>query len=234
MSAKAIEVPLQPHAGKPMIIKNLIQPEIGEPNVSANKTKYRASYFERGGILKKLIKHSNPEDEITMEANGPLLDGFLAALETYMKYVVKKVLEQCEHRTGYFLHNDERCVMTNDMRTTMSFLNDLEMADYGSSDEDASYYRKRRSGNDQKVVKVSNVHLESVNNTALKAIGGRKRPADGPLDPSVLVNPLVNPLRQIGQRFKYVNVRDVLQFMEEEKRFSRSNLLFEAYLRYKP
>nr|XP_016933111.1 uncharacterized protein LOC108012319 [Drosophila suzukii] len=239
MSATAFTVPIQPYAGPLLIIKDLILPDAApqDSSKSANpaKKKPRASFFDRSGVLKKLVKHwtqSNVVDEICFEDQEALLDAFLAALETYMKFVVKKTVALCEHRSGYHLYNDERCKMNNDMRTTMTFLNDLEMADCGSSDDDAGFYYKRRKQNTEKQGK--GVRFESVNDTAMLAIGGRKRPAEAPVPEGTPSDPGAKaPVkRPFGMRFKHLSIRDVLQFMEEDKRYSRSNMLHEAYLRY--
>ncbi|KAH8351825.1 hypothetical protein KR084_000005 [Drosophila pseudotakahashii] len=241
MSLIPIEVPMQPYAGQVIIIKDLILPGASPQDwtKSSNlaKKKLRASFFERSSLLKKLLKHltqANMADEFSMADHEALLDAFLAALETYMKSVVEKTIALCEHRSGYHLYNDERCVMKNDTRTTMMFLNDLEMADYGSSDDDAGFYRKHRAENAEKERK--GVRLESVNDAAMLAIGGRKRPAEAaPPEATPSGSGSGGPAAQrpFGLRFKHLSIRDVLQFMEEDRRYSRSNMLFEAYLKYK-
>ncbi|XP_017004006.2 transcription initiation factor TFIID subunit 4 [Drosophila takahashii] len=241
MSLIPIEVPMQPYAGKLLVIKNLILPEVTPQDLTKSsnlaKKKPRASFFERSSLMKKLLKNltqANMADDIYMVDHEALLDAFLAALETYMKLVVQKTIALCEHRSGYHLYNDVRCVMKNDMRTTMMFLNDLEMADYGSSDDDAGFYRKHRTESADKEKK--GVRLESVNDTAMLAIGGRKRPAEAaPPEATPSGSAAVGPpaQRPFGLRFKHLSIRDVLQFMEEDRRYSRSNMLFEAYLKYK-
>ncbi|KAI8043319.1 transcription initiation factor TFIID subunit 4 [Drosophila gunungcola] len=239
MSIQPIEVPIQPYAGHLLIIKSIL-PDVApqDLNKSSKSKKSRPSYFERSSILNKLQKHfaaNNQAAEIDLVDCESLLDAFLAALETYMKFVVKKTIELCEHRSGYHLFNDERCVMKNDMRITMTFLNNLEMADYGSSDDDAGFYRKRRAENVEREKK--SVRKESSNDTAMMAISGRKRPAEVPSsEPTPL--PITAPAkvavqRPFGMRFKHLIIRDVMQFLEEDRRYSRSNMLFEAYLKYK-
>ncbi|XP_016956577.1 uncharacterized protein LOC108029037 [Drosophila biarmipes] len=244
MSVIAFEVPMQPYAGPLLIIKDLILPDVApqDPSKPLNpaKKKPRASFFDRSGILKKLVKHwtqSNVVNEYFFENQEALLDAFLAALETYMKYVVKKTVALCEHRSGYHLYNDERCEMNNDMRTTMMFLNDLETADYGSSDDDAGFYYKRRAGNDEKESRA--MRFDSVNDTAMLAIGGRKRPAEALVPDGTPSGSNGDPAssapmqRPFALRFKHMSIRDVLQFMEEDRRYARSNMLHEAYLRYR-
>uniref|UniRef100_A0A6P4E602 Transcription initiation factor TFIID subunit 4 n=1 Tax=Drosophila rhopaloa TaxID=1041015 RepID=A0A6P4E602_DRORH len=239
MSVIPIEVPIQPYAGELLIIKDLILPDVAKIEMNkSNKKKTRISFFDRNSILKKILKHfaqNNKADDICMVDCESLLDAFLSALETYMKFVLKKTIELCEHRCGYHLYKDERCVMKNDMRTTMMFLNDLEMADYGSSDDDAAFYRKRRAETVEKEKK--SVRVESVNDTAMLAIGGRKRGAEDPVTeptPVAISAPANVPVQKpFGLRFKHLNIRDVMQFMEEDRRYWRSNMLFEAYLKYK-
>ncbi|EDW51823.1 GM14423 [Drosophila sechellia] len=237
-------VPIQSYAGQLLIVNDLILPDAGSQDASkakvSMKKNQRASFFDRNSIYKKIMKHlsqGNQADDINISEQEWLLDAFLAALETYMKHVVKKTIELCEHRTSYHLHNDQRCVMKNDMRVTMMFLNDLEMADYGSSDDETGFYRKRRAENIDEERKVA--RLESVNDTALLAIGGRKRPAEQPAPDGAPSGSKVGKVpcapiqRTLAPRFKHMNIRDVLQFMEEDRRYARSNMLFEAYLKYK-
>jgi len=71
MSATAFTVPIQPYAGPLLIIKDLILPDAvpQDSSKSANpaKKKPRASFFDRSGVLKKLVKHwtqSGVVDEI--------------------------------------------------------------------------------------------------------------------------------------------------------------------------
>ncbi|EDV58020.1 transcription initiation factor TFIID subunit 4 [Drosophila erecta] len=244
MSILSIEVPIQPYAGQLLIISDLILPDAApqDPNKTKGwtKRKQRASFFDLSSIYKKIIKQLSPNnqaEDICISEQDFLLDSFLAALETYMKHVVNKIIDLCEHRTSYHLYSDERCVMKNDMRTTMMFLNDLEMADYGSSDDEAGFYRKRRTENNDKDRKVT--RLESVNDTAMLAIGGRKRPAEAPGPGAAPGGSKSGQVagaatqRTFPLRFKHMNIRDVLQFMEEDRRYARSNMLFEAYLKYK-
>ncbi|XP_017056814.2 transcription initiation factor TFIID subunit 4 [Drosophila ficusphila] len=245
MSAIPIEVPMQPYCGQLLIIKDLILPDAATQDSGKSnnlvKKKTRPSFFERSSILKKIVKQMNQinqANEIRLVDFEPLLDAFLSALETYMKFVVKKAIELCEHRSGYHLYNDDRCVMKNDMRATMVFLNNLEMADYGSSDEDSGFNRKRRAENDEKGKKC--IRLETLNSTAMMALGSRKRPAEDAATPagaapSISTTAPPNPQvqRPFALRIKHLNIRDVLQFMEEDRRYHRSNMLFEAYLKYK-
>ncbi|XP_017067078.2 transcription initiation factor TFIID subunit 4 [Drosophila eugracilis] len=243
MSRIPVVVPIQPYAGPLLIIKDLILPESGhpDPNKTNNPTKKKArnSFFDRNSIqikLAKLIGQGSQGDEGRIAGNDVLLDAFLAALETYMKFVITKIIELCEHRSGHALYNDDRCVMKNDTRTTMMFLNDLEMADYGSSDDDSGFYRKRRAETAE--YGKSGVAFKSTLDTVSMAFT-RKRPAEAPATEgtssvSNASSGSVVPIpRPYGQRYKHLNIRDVLQFMEENRRYSRSNMLFEAYLKYK-
>ncbi|KAH8306041.1 hypothetical protein KR018_002075, partial [Drosophila ironensis] len=230
-----LNIPVKKHANTRLIIKEKpLTPE------TFGKSKTRTSFFERACVLNKLNDLAEKEDHCEgfyVERSDSYVDAFMAALETYMEFVIKQVIEKCKHRTGYNLYNDERCVVKNDMRATMSFLNDLEMADNGSSDEGKDFYRKRRSGDsgdgDQRG---GTVQLDSVNTTALQALGGvRKRPGEGSGDPATTPVAPVNPAqRPTGLRIKYISIRDVMSFMETNDRFRRSNLLYEAYLKYKP
>lgn len=233
MTDSGIEVPLQPYAGQLLLIKDLVIPD-----TSSSKSRARPSFFERSCVLKRLLRvlgQEYPNEEFNIESNDPLIEGFMAGLETFMRFTVQKSIEQCEHRTGYFLYSDDRCIMKNEMRSTMSFLNDLELADYGSSDDDNDFYRRRRYPGSRDH-KSHSMQMDSINTTALNAIGAvRKRPGDGPgTDPVLYPGVVGNLNRPLGFRCKYISIRDVMQFMEEDKRFSRSNLLFEAYLKYKP
>ncbi|KAH8335782.1 hypothetical protein KR074_001969 [Drosophila pseudoananassae] len=227
MEDRGIEVPMQPYAGPLLLIRDL-----PIPDTSSCTSNARPSFFDRSCVLKRILKvlgQEYPDEEFNIECDDPLIEGFMEGLETFMKFTVLKSIEQCEHRTGYNLLNDKRCFMDNEMRSTMDFLNNLELADCGSSDEDDFYRRRRYPGTRGR--KISSLKMATINATALNAIG-RKPPVGGQLAQS-LYNPgaLGNPQRI---RYKYVNVRDVMQFMAEDKRFHRSNLLFLAYLKYRP
>ncbi|KAH8240984.1 hypothetical protein KR026_009781 [Drosophila bipectinata] len=223
MAERGIEVPMQPYAGPLLLIRDLTIPD-----TSSSTSKTRPSFFDRSCVLKRLLKvlgQEYPDEEFNIECDDPLIEGFMAGLETFMKFTVQKSVEQCEQRISYFLFNDKRCIMKNEMRSTMTFLNDLEKADSGSSDED-DFYRKhcnRESGD----LKISRMKMDTTNTTALNAIG-QKRPVGGQkAQPGA-------PGNLQRMRNKYLNVHDVMQFMAEDKRFSRSNMLFLAYLKYKP
>ncbi|KAH8341357.1 hypothetical protein KR059_004137 [Drosophila kikkawai] len=264
-SDTAIEVPIQPYAGQLLIIKDLVQPKPTEAGT-------RVSFFERSVITKKLLKQlaqveGGKNEKISMLGYEPVVDGVLDALEAYMKLVVQKIVELCEHRCGYKLYMSNRFVIKNDVRTTMTFLHDLELADYGSSDDDEGFYRnvaelddrkERRNRKERKEPKQQhreskpqkNPHDEKANIRGLKAsadsiamlaFGSRKRPAaeasktnttaagaaatSNGSNAQKVVPPVV-------PRFKHVTIKDVLQFMEEDKRYYRSNMLHEAYMKY--
>ncbi|KAH8282765.1 hypothetical protein KR054_009628 [Drosophila jambulina] len=262
-SNTAIEVPIQPYAGPPLIIKDLVQPKPVEAGT-------RVSFFERSVITKKLLKQlalveGGKGEKISMYGYDSVVDGLLDALEAFMKVVVQKVVELCEHRCGYKLYMNKRFVLKNDVRTTMTFLNDLELADYGSSDDEEGFYRNMavledrkerknrkerkepkpqkewKSPKDQQEEKATIRGLKaSADSIAMLAFGSRKRPmAKAPSSVNVTTN--VNPTPSGSHapqgvpmlpRFKHVTIKDVLQFLEEDKRYCRSNMLYEAYLKY--
>ncbi|KAH8293195.1 hypothetical protein KR044_011290, partial [Drosophila immigrans] len=223
------EVPMRHYAGKLLLITKLVVPE--------NSEERRPSYFDRKGIEQMLLKYSKLEN---VARQGPfkeeLVDGILSAVETYAKYMVKSVIELCEHRTGYWLYNDSRCVMQHDMRSTMMFLNDREAADFGGMDDEAPGHRSRWMKLKRKHPGSSSLEhemrLESTNTTALLALGGRKPTASTArigvgAGPALALPPRAPPLRA-----KRVIVKDIIQFMENHKRYARSQLLYEAYLTY--
>ncbi|KAH8233955.1 hypothetical protein KR032_005006 [Drosophila birchii] len=259
LSPTAFEVPIQSYAGQLLIIKDLLQPKPLEAGI-------RASYFDRSVIGKRLLKQMSlgeggKGEKISMYGYDSVVDGFLDALEAYMKLIVQKVVEMCEHRCGYKLYMNKRFVLKSDVRTTMTFLNDLELADYGSSDDDEGFYRniaeledrrerkkckERKESKPPKEPKVPKDHQEeratmrgikaSADNIAMLAFGSRKRPA---FKESVTTNAAPKPGVPNGPRgvtmaprFKHVTIRDVLQVLEEDKRYNRSNMLYEAYLKY--
>ncbi|KAH8377262.1 hypothetical protein KR093_004573, partial [Drosophila rubida] len=217
------EVPIRHYAGKLLTVTNLIMPQ--------NTEERRPSYFDRKGIEQLLLKYSVMEN---VSRQGPfkeeLVDGILAAVETYAKYMMKSVIELCEHRTGYWLYNDPRCVMQHDMRSTMMFLNDREAADFGGTDDEAPGHRSRWMKLKRKHPGGSSLEhemrLESTNTTALLALGGRKPTA------SSAASALPLPPRAPPVRAKRVIVKDIIQFMENHKRYAKSQLLYEAYLTY--
>ncbi|XP_017095003.2 transcription initiation factor TFIID subunit 4-like [Drosophila bipectinata] len=226
MAERGIEVPMQPYAGALLLIKDLTIPD-----TSSSTSKARPSFFDRSCVLKRLLRvlgQECPDEEFNIECDDPLIEGFMAGLETFMKFTVQKSIEQCEHRTSYFLYNDKRCIMLNEMRPTMNFLNDLKKAQCGSAEEDDDFHRRDRK-RDSRGEKIPSMKMDAINTTALNAIG-RKPPVAG----QGAQPPVAQPPGSLQRmRNKNVNVHDVMQFMAEEKRFSRSNMLFLAYLKYK-
>lgn len=103
------------------------------------------------------------------------------------------------------------------------------------------------------------MRLESTNNTALLALGARKPPSGTcaslfstpGLERSIEMTAGMGmagtaaaartaqdatkqqPPRTFFVRIKHVNVKDIIQFMEGEKRYAKSKLLYNAYLNYK-
>ncbi|KAH8398428.1 hypothetical protein KR215_001605, partial [Drosophila sulfurigaster] len=222
------EVPMRHYAGKRLLITDLIVP--------GNREERRPSYFDRKGIEQMLLKYSAMENVLRQGPfNEELVDGILSAVETYAKYMVKSVIELCEHRTGYWLYNDPRCVMQHDMRSTMMFLNDREAADFGGADDETPGHRSRWMKMKRKLPGSSSLEhemrLESTNTTALLALGGRKPTAASTSrfgsGVATALPPRAPPLRA-----KRVVVKDIVQFMENNKRYARSQLLYEAYLTY--
>lgn len=152
MSNYPIEVPMQPYAGRLLIIEHLIVPDLSDDQKMASGKKPipgpkfgdmpRPSFFEPKVIEKTLLKYCTLEG-ISKDFKEDLVNALLAAVETYMKYLMRTVIELCEHRSGNNLYNDPRCVVQHNMRTTMMFLNDREVADYGCSDDDSAYGHRR-------------------------------------------------------------------------------------------
>lgn len=154
MSMRAYEVPMQPYPGKLLIIDQLVlplymeelklKPPTGKKTASGQKLSdmLRLSYFNPEFIEKMLITYCTMEG-IAKQFKNDLVEGMLAAIETYMKHMIKSVVELCEHRSGNNLVNDPRCVVQHNMRTTMMFLNDREVADYGCSDDDSTFGHRR-------------------------------------------------------------------------------------------
>ncbi|KAH8403039.1 hypothetical protein KR222_003555 [Zaprionus bogoriensis] len=265
MSCRAIEVPMQPYAGKLLIIDQLVlplnldelkvKPPTGKKTSSVSRLSdmSRLSYFDPEVIEKSLISFCTQEG-IPKQFKNELVEGMLAAIETYMKHLVKSVIELCEHRAGSNLVNDPRCVVQHNMRTTMMFLNDREVADYGCSDDDSAHGHRRRwmklQRNRSTNSMESEMRLESTNSTALMALGARKpalgasanlfsapgldRTISSASDAATLgKSERTQPPRTFVVRVKHVNIKDIIQFMEGEKRYAKSKLLFDAYLNYK-
>lgn len=151
---RPIEVPMQPYAGKLLIIDQLVLPlnleelKLKPPTVKKTTSGFtlsdmlRISYFDPEVIEKTLITFCTLEG-IAKQFKNDLVEGMLAAIETYMMYMIKSVIELCEHRSGNNLFNDPRCVVQHNMRNTMMFLNDREVADYGCSDDDSAFGHRR-------------------------------------------------------------------------------------------
>ncbi|KAL7725974.1 hypothetical protein ACLKA6_016389 [Drosophila palustris] len=268
MSMRAIEVPMQPYAGKLLIIDQLVIPDSSDEPAPGKKesseTKFsdmpRPSFFEPKVIEKTLLKYCTLEN-MPKQFKDELVNGLLAAVETYMKHLIGTVIELCEHRSGNNLYNDPRCVVQHNMRTTMMFLNDREVSDFGCSDDDTNYGHRRRwmklQRNRTSNSVESEIRLESTNNTALLALGARKPTGLGAagglfgtatgagaglglgagtgkgIGMGTGTGVATAPQRSFVVRIKHVNVKDIIQFMEEEKRYAQSKLLYDAYLIYK-
>lgn len=152
-NCRPIEVPMQSYAGKLLIIDQLVLPlnpeELKQKPPAGKKTTgstladmLRPSYFDSEVIEKTLITYCTLEG-IAKQFKNDLVEGMLAAIETYMKYMIKSVIELSEHRSGNSLINDPRCIVQHNMRTTLMFLNDREVADYGCSDDDSGFGHRR-------------------------------------------------------------------------------------------
>lgn len=141
---------MQSYAGKLLIIDQLVIPDSSDEPVPGKKensdTKFsdmpRPSFFEPKVIEKTLLKYCTLEN-MPKQFKDELVDGLLAAVETYMKHLIRSAIELCEHRSGNNLYNDPRCVVQHNMRTTMMFLNDREVSDFGCSDDDTNYGHRR-------------------------------------------------------------------------------------------
>ncbi|XP_064535352.1 uncharacterized protein nht [Drosophila montana] len=246
MSSYPIEVPMQPYAGRLLIIEHLIVPDISDDQRQGSGKKAivgpkfsdmpRPSFFEPKVIEKTLLKYCILEG-ISKDFKDELVDALLSAVETYLKYLVRTVIELCEHRSGNNLYNDPRCVVQHNMRTTMMFLNDREVADYGCSDDDSAYGHRRRwmklQRNRTNNSGENEMRLESTNSTALMALGARKPIGPGGAGGQLTSGAAQPPQRSFIIRIKHMNVKDIIQFMEEEKRYNKSKLLYDAYLTYK-
>ncbi|XP_017954560.1 uncharacterized protein LOC108649960 [Drosophila navojoa] len=249
MSSKPIEVPMQPYAGRLLIIENLIVPDPSDDDkLSAGKKSFpgskfsdmpRPSFFEPKVIEKTLFKYCAVEG-VTKDFKDDIVNALLAAVETYVKHVIISAIELCEHRSGNSLFTDPRCVVKHDMRTTMMFLNEREVADYGCSDDDSAYGHRRRwiklQRNRTNNSGENEMRLQSTNYTAMMALGARKplRPT-GPSAPGAqaAAGTVQPPPRPFTIRVKHMNVKDIIQFLEEERRYYKSKLLYDAYINYK-
>ncbi|XP_030384523.1 uncharacterized protein LOC115631823 [Scaptodrosophila lebanonensis] len=273
-STVSTSVPMQPYAGQSLIIGNFPvptkveskspalsgptpskQPKLIDMNMTeqlGTKPKQRPSYFERSSIAKRILKYCNIE-ECSDFSKDEAVELLLPGLETYMKYVVDRVIELCDHRSGYHLANDKRVKVEQDMRTTMMFLNDLEMGDSASSDGDGNYNRRRRwASSIRSRLMAPQPGMETANTTAMMALGPRKpNSSDSPGRNEIPVAPVPVQRQQRPQQqhqhqqqqqqqrqiqvsnYKRINIRDVFAFMSGEKRYNSSNMFFDAYLKYK-
>ncbi|EDV99265.1 transcription initiation factor TFIID subunit 4 [Drosophila grimshawi] len=259
ITSHPIRVPMQPYAGKRLIIENLIvpdssddlkvEPKSGEKPVSAPKfmDMPRPTFLEKKWIERTLFTYCSLNGLSTV-VNEELVEGLLAAAETFLKDMMQTVIEFSEHRSGNSLYDDPRCELHHDLRTTMRFLDDREVADYGCSDDDTAYGHRRRWMKLQRNRNPTNsfeseIRLESTNKTALLALGVRKPqsatatvglPNTAPGLPAAGAGTAAQlPKRQFFVRIKHMKVRDIIQYMENEKRFNKSKLLYDAYLSYK-
>ncbi|ALC38262.1 nht [Drosophila busckii] len=247
-NSKPIEVPMQSYAGQRLIIAKPLVPE-QQPKVNNkynNQESARISHFESKSIERMLLSFCAVESISLNKHNADvLIEVLLAAVECYMKHLLSSTIELCQHRTGNRLYNDPNCVVNDNMRTTMMFLNDREVTGYGNSDDDTNYGHRRRwkklQRNRNFTACDNEIRLETTNNTALLALGARKPPTMGAAavaagssaGSAAKSSSAALPQRAFTMRIKHVNVKDVMQFMEDQQRYAKSKLLYDAYINYK-
>ncbi|XP_001356021.4 uncharacterized protein nht [Drosophila pseudoobscura] len=215
----------------------------GKPGPLKGNPKLKA-YFRRNSILTILMKHmalrGEPGQRFSFEDSKGLLDTFLKALKIYMKTALKEIIERCEHRSAYHLHEDIRYELVYDMKAKMERLDERDRQEHCLSDDDDQIKRVVPSTNFGLGIAR---RLTTTNNTALDAIGLRMRQAP-PQAHSTLASvavkprsqpqpqPLAQPLRPAAKRWKYICVADVIRFLKDDKRYAQTRLLIVANSSY--
>ncbi|XP_022229825.1 uncharacterized protein LOC111079112 [Drosophila obscura] len=220
MSERIVEVPSQKNAGMPGSAGS--RSHIGQDHPLM-------LCFQRKSILMKLMKHmglvGRQGKSFSFEGCESLLDTFLGALTIYMETALKEIIERCEHRSGYHLHDDNRCELIYDMKTKMERLDERYREEHCLSDEDDNFQRKAPSSDFGLGIAR---RLTTTNNTALNAIGSRNRQA--PLAAKPGGSLAMRPAAKL--RWKYICVADVIRFLNDDKRYAQTRMLIAANSNY--
>ncbi|KAL7051078.1 hypothetical protein ACKWTF_004323 [Chironomus riparius] len=176
------------------------------------------------------------------------------ATQEHLKNIIEKLAVIAEHRID-ILKMDNRYEMTTDVRGQIKFLEELDKAEQKrheeveremllraaksrSKTEDPEQAKLKAKAKEMQRAELEEMRHREANNTALQAIGTRKRKIDSESATSLTGNgtnvgstPMVKTTAAPRPRIKRVNMRDMIFYMEQEKDTCRSTMLYKAYLK---
>ncbi|CRL06913.1 CLUMA_CG019583, isoform A [Clunio marinus] len=178
------------------------------------------------------------------------------AAQERLKNIIEKLAVIAEHRID-ILKIDPRYEITSDVRGQIKFLEELDKAEQKrheevereillraaksrSKTEDPEQAKLKAKAKEMQRAEMEELRHREANNTALQAIGPRKKPKMDP-DASTVTTPSsgviggtptgIKTPAQPRPRIKRVNMRDMIFYMEQEKDSCRSTMLYKAYLK---
>ncbi|XP_070499146.1 transcription initiation factor TFIID subunit 4 isoform X3 [Chironomus tepperi] len=176
------------------------------------------------------------------------------ATQEHLKNIIEKLAVIAEHRID-ILKMDPRYEMTTDVRGQIKFLEELDKAEQKrheeveremllraaksrSKTEDPEQAKLKAKAKEMQRAELEEMRHREANNTALQAIGTRKRKIDSDSATSMTGNgtnlgstPMIKTTAAARPRIKRVNMRDMIFYMEQEKDTCRSTMLYKAYLK---
>ncbi|KAL4717601.1 hypothetical protein ACJJTC_000750 [Scirpophaga incertulas] len=193
-------------------------------------------------------------DEPSMEVAGLLSH----ALHERLKNLIEKLAVVAQHRID-LVKADARYEMTQDVKSQLKFLEELDKADKKrredseremlmraaksrSKNEDPEQAKLKAKAKEMQRAELEELRQREANLTALQAIGPRKKPrleGPGASGDSISNNGSAqNNSGFVGRsqlalrtRLKRINLRDMVLLLEQERETSHSQLLFRSYLK---
>ncbi|KAG5678471.1 hypothetical protein PVAND_008141 [Polypedilum vanderplanki] len=176
------------------------------------------------------------------------------AAQEHLKNIVEKLAVIAEHRID-ILKMDPRYEMTSDVRGQIKFLEELDKAEQKrheevereillraaksrSKTEDPEQAKLKAKAKEMQRAELEELRHREANNTALQAIGPRKRKLESDTTTTAIGNgtnvgstPMMKTSSVARPRIKRVNMRDMIFYMEQEKETCRSVMLYKTYLK---
>ncbi|ESO96586.1 hypothetical protein LOTGIDRAFT_143961, partial [Lottia gigantea] len=165
------------------------------------------------------------------------------ATQERLRDMSEKLSTIAEHRIEIY-KMDKRYEVTNDVRTQLKFLEEIDKLEKKrheeqereillraiksrSKNEDPEQLKLKQKAKELQAAEMEEVRQREANLTALAAIGPRKkRKLETPdVGQAVSLSMINRP------RTKRVNLRDMLFLLEQERSTSKSNLLFKTFLK---
>ncbi|XP_030385089.1 transcription initiation factor TFIID subunit 4 isoform X2 [Scaptodrosophila lebanonensis] len=177
------------------------------------------------------------------------------ACQERLKNIVEKLAVIAEHRIDV-IKLDSRYEPAKDVRGQIKFLEELDKAEQKRHEEleremllraaksrsrieDPEQAKMKARAKEMQRAEMEELRQRDANLTALQAIGPRKKlkldsdaiSAGVGSSGSTLLNNASTASTTLRPRIKRVNLRDMLFYMEQEREFCRSELLFKSYLK---